>query len=783
MKNKISTISKYLRLANYLWAAQIYLKDNFLLERKLESSDIKDRLLGHWWTVPGLNFIYANLNRLICETWANMIFVTGPGHWFPAVQWNLFLEWSLSKFYNDIPYNKKWLKKVIRDFSWAYWYPSHLNPWAPWCIVEWGELWYSLSTSFWAVYDNPDLIVACVIWDWEAETAAINAAWHSVKFLNPKTSWAVLPIVHLNWYKISGPTIFSMMTNSEIKSYFKWLWYEALIVESKELESWEAWEKEEADFIWKMINTLDYSHKKIRKIQLKARENGIIKINNAWPVIILKSPKGWTSIKQFDWIKIEWSYVSHQVVLWDCKKNPRQLEKIEKWFKSYKIEELLTTSGIPNSELSSIIPKWNKKMWCNKEANNGITKDLILPNIEDLKINTKKDTKFSSMKKAGEFLKEIIIKNKDNFRLFSPDESYSNKIDKVFDVTNRAYLKKAKKWEKDLSADWRVMEMLSEHTLQWWLEWYLLTWRHWVFVSYEAFIEIVSSMVDQYIKFMHQSKEIPWRKPIASLNYILTSLGWRQDHNWFSHQNPWFISGLLDKHWDYISLYFPADSNSMLACLEEAFWEKDNVNVIIAGKRDLDQYLSLSEAKKQLRIWASTWDFLSDKNPDIVLASAWDYVTWELLEWLKMIRKYLPEVKVRYVNVCKLTAFGIWTEKWALLLKDFEEIFTKDKKVIFSFHWYPNDIRKLLYWKNLHDRFEVHWYEEEWSTTTPLDMMVRNWVSRYHILKNVCLSLQKEKKILKSNTKEIILKIEKRLKFNKKFIIEKGIDPEDLNTL
>lgn len=786
MKDNIEIIKRYHRLTNYISAAQIYLQDNFLLEKPLKPQHIKDRLLGHWWTVPGLNFIYAFLNDLICKTKSEMVFVTGPGHWFPAIQSNLFVEWSLSHFYKQIPYNKKWLFEIIKQFSWPYWYPSHLNPWAPWCILEWWELGYSLSTSFWAVFDNPDLIVACVIWDGEAETASINAAWHSVKYLNPKTSWAVLPIIHQNWYKISWPTVYSMMSDDDLKSYFHWLWYEALIVEEKKWSD---------DVYSQMLVTLDYAYKNICKIQSNARLKWIINVNTKWPVIILKSPKWWTTIKEFEWNKLEWNSDSHQVVFKWCKKNPDQLKLIEKWFKSYKVEELIDENWIPESDLQLIIPQNNFCMWMSKYANNGIKDVLNIPNIKNIEHKIMKSKtwlsicKNSSMKTAWEYLKQVFQLNErlNNFRLFSPDETYSNRIDKVFDITSRTYLKKPKKWEKDLSPDWRVMEMLSENTLQWWLEWYLLTWRHWLFVSYEAFIQIVASMVDQYGKFMYQSKEIPWRKPLSSLNYILSSLWWRQDHNGFSHQNPWFISGLLDKHWDYISIYFPVDSNSMLACLDEISQEKDNINVIIAWKNPSFQWLSLTEAKKQLDKWLWIWESLSDKKPDIVLASCWDYVSDEMIEWMNLVREYLPSIKLRYVNVCKLTAFGIGTERKSINQKEFDQFFTSSKPVIFNHHWYAHDIMKLIFWYKWSNRFVIWWYKEEGSTTTPIDMFIRNWVSRYHVVLNVCNELLNTNisSLMEKKIQDIKTKAENKLLWHREFIITHWVDPkeEEMNNL
>lgn len=772
MQKEIENIKKYKRLSDYLSAAQIYLKDNFLLEKKLEWKHIKSKLLWHWGTVPGQNFIYANINNLICKTWAECLYISGPWHWFPAVQSNLFIEWTLSKIYwEQIPYNKDWISEIIWKFSWPYGYPSHLNPWAPWAILEGGELWYSLSTAFWAVFDNPNLIATCVIWDWEAETATINAAWHSLKFLNPKESWAVLPFVHLNWYKISWPTLYSMMSEEDLKNYFLWMWWEALIVEWKWDEIYE-----------KMVEVMDYSYKKIKEIQNSYR-SWWQKIQNweKWPVIILKTPKWWGTVKEFKWEKLEWNCKSHQVVLWNCKKENEELELIEKWLKSYKVWELIDENWIPNSEIKKLIPEWNLKMWLNKHTYWGeIKKDLILPKIENQKIIWE-----SSMKTAWEYLNKIFELNKENknFRLFSPDETYSNKVDAVFKTTSRAFMQEKKSWDIDLEPDWRVMEMLSEHTLQGWLEWYLLTWRHWIFVSYEAFIQIITSMVDQYWKFLKASEEFEFRKPISSLNFILSSTWWRQDHNGFSHQNPWFVSGLLDKHNWFTSAYFPVDANSMTVALDEIFQETNQINVIIAWKREENQWLTIEQAKKSLEKWAMIWDFISDENPDVVISSAWDYITNEAIEWMKIIREYLPEAKLRYTNVCKLTSLWIWTENHSFSDEEFDSLFTKDKEIIFNYHGYANDIKKLIFWHKSSERFSVFWYEENGSTTTPLDMLIRNKVSRYHTAISSLKAISKSRKDLTSKAIILIEKIELKIKNHRKFIIKNWIDPENLNKI
>jgi len=785
MQKEIDLVKKYKRLTDYLSVAQIYLKDNFLLEEKLTWEHIKDRLLWHWGTVPGQNFVYASMNNLICKTWAECLYISWPWHWFPAVQSNLFVEWTLSEVYwEQIPYNKEWMFEIIEKFSWPYWHPSHLNPWAPGAILEWWELWYSLSTAFWAVLDNPNLVACCVIWDWEAETATINAAWHSLKFLNPAESWAVLPFVHLNGYKISWPTLYSMMSEEDLKNYFSWMWWEALIVE---------WEWDE---IYKtMIETLDYAYWKIKEIQSSYR-TWWQKIQNweKWPVIILKTPKWWGTIKEFHWEKLEWNCKSHQVVLGDCKKEPEQFELIEKWLKSYHIEYLLDENWVPNSDIQELIPKntqtcmsiwWglrsDLRMWmCKSTYWWKIKKDLVLPKLESQKIIWD-----SSMKTAWEFLNKIFELNEENknFRLFSPDETYSNKVDAVFKTTSRAFMQEKKSWEIDLSPDWRVMEMLSEHTLQGWLEWYLLTWRHWVFVSYEAFIQIVTSMVDQYWKFLKASEEFEFRKPIASLNFILSSLWWRQDHNGFSHQNPGFTSWLLDKHNWFTSIYFPADANTMLVCLEEIFWETNQINVIVAWKREQKQWLTLEQSRELLRRWAMIWDFISDENPDVVLASAGDYVTNEMIEWINIIRKYLPEAKIRYTNVCKLTSLWIWTEHHSLSDWEFEEFFTEDKEIIFSYHGYANDIRKLIFGHAASERFTVYWYEESGSTTTPLDMLIRNEVSRYHVAINALKAISKSRTDLKESAIDLIIRLELKLENHRKYIIENWIDPENLNSV
>lgn len=767
-------IRKYVEAANYLAATQIYLQDNIFLKERLKPEHIKDRLLGHWGTVPGINFVYAFCNYLIKKYDQEMLFVLGPGHGFPALQANLFIEGSLTKhFPKTIPYTEKGIEEIIKKFSWPYGYPSHSNPGAPGVILEGGELGYALSTAYGAVLDNPDLIVPCLIGDGEAETGPTATAWHANKFLDPKTCGAVLPILHVNGYKISGPTIFGRMSNKELENLFSGYGYMPIIVEGKNLYA-------------PMMKAMERAYKQIKKIQKKSRDGKEELIKPRWPMIILKSPKGWTGIHNIGNKLLEGNFLSHQVIAKDCKKDDRQLEMVENWFRSYHFEKHFTVGKGFSRDIKAVIPPDQLKMGLSKYSQGGkIRKPLKVPELGKMSIRMIEPGQLSgnSMYKAGDYYRELFKLNKKqkNFRIMSPDETYSNRIMAVFNETQRSFVWPRKKNDIDMAADGRVMEMLSEHTLQGFMQGYVLTGRHAAFVSYEAFIQIVSSMADQYAKFIKASREFPWRKPVSSITYILTSLGWRQDHNGFSHQNPGFLGSMLMKHGHLVSTYFPADANSMLATLEDCSNDTDRINIIVAGKNYLPQWRTLTEARQQQKKGLSIWDFASHKNPDVVIASAGDYPTQEALAAVNIIRHMVPKAKIRYVNVSELTALGIGDESKEMSKKDFIHYFTKDKFIIFNFHSYPTIIKTMFFGHSSAKRVQINGYCEEGSTTTPFDLQVRNGTSRYQIVLQACENLKNEKKISASEYKKIESLIRKKIRDHGQFIRKYGVDPEELS--
>jgi len=764
-KRAVEAIQKYHKAANYISAIQIYLQDNYLLEKPLDFKDIKPRLLGHWGTCPGINFVYANLNYLIKKHNINMMFVLGPGHGFPALQANLFIEGTLSKFYPKATLNEKGLSYIAKEFSWPYGFPSHSNPGAPGVILEGGELGYSLSTSYGAILDNSDLIVACLIGDGEAETGATATAWHINKFIDPAINGAVLPILHLNGYKISGPTILGRMSNKELKALFYGYGYEPIIVEGSNIYS-------------RMVDVLDYCYRRIKKIQEKAKNSKLV--SPRFPMIILRTEKGWTGIKELNHEKIEGNCLSHQVVAKECKNDREQLKAVEEWLRSYNFNELFNDKGFIN-EIKELIPKI--PMGQNKHAFGGeVLEDLNLPKItgfdEDSSIPGTIGS--SSMRRAGAYLNEIFKSNKNNFRLFSPDETYSNKLDAVFNSTTRAFVWPIEKWDKDISRNGRVIEMLSEHTLQGLMQGYILTGRHAIFASYEAFIEIVSSMADQYEKFLKVSLEFKWRKPISSFNYILTSSGWRQEHNGFSHQNPKFISGMLEKSGCLARVYFPCDGSSTLAVLKHCLDSRNMINVIVAGKTLEPRWLTTEMAEKELENGLMIWEFCSNKNPDLVICGIGDYLTKECMASIELLNTFTPEVKIRFVNVIELTALGIGNSECRTSFNDFDKYFTKDKPVIFNYHGYPNDLKSLLAYQENNKRFFVHGYTENGSTTTTFDMHVRNKTSRYHLCLETLNLMTKNKVINKDKAKKLIKMFEQKLKDHSDYIKKYGEDPKDI---
>ena len=773
MSNNADQIEKYIRATNYLSAAQIYLQDNFLLERELQPEDIKTRLLGHWGTCPGINFVYANLNNLICEHRANMLFILGPGHGFPGLQANLFVEGSLSKYDESVQRDYDGIARISREFSWPYGFPSHSNPTAPGVILEGGELGYSLATAYGSIMDNQDLIAVPLVGDGEAETGPTAGAWHLNKLVDPATNGAVLPILHVNGYKISGPTIFGRMSNAELRSLFYGYGYEPYIVEGDNIFE-------------KMKATLELAYQSILTLQSAARGGKIIR-HPRFPMIVLKTPKGWTGIKELNGLKIEDNYASHQVPAPNAKSNYDDLKAVENWMRSYKFEELFSRESGFIDEIDQLIPEGRLRMGDNKHTMGGpdVFKPLNLPEAKEYEENFERPGQQGSisMKQAGYYLKRVFELNADNknFRLMSPDETYSNKLDPVFEVTKRAFVWPKKDWDKDIAYDGRVMEMLSEHNLQGLMQGYVLTGRHAVFASYEAFVQIVSSMADQYAKFLRVAREIPWRGEIPSLNYILTSSGWRQEHNGYSHQNPGFIDDMLQRQGCFVNVYFPADANSLIAVLDTALRSTKEINIIAAGKKIESNWLSVEQAQEYLKKGLAVWDFASDEDPDIVLACAGDYLTNETMAAVELIKKEVPEVKVRVVNIMTLSPLGLGHSQQKVPLNNFDEFFTNDKPVIFNFHGYPQTLKQLLFDLGGDiSRFSVHGYMESGSTTTPFDMQVRNQTSRYHLLMESINTLAARGTITYDRAEPVVSKYEDKLRKHKEFIKENGHDPEEI---
>ncbi len=772
MKPTLDAIRKYVRAADYLSAIQIYLQDNVLLREPLKHEHIKPRLLGHWGTCPGINFVYAHLNALIAEHNADMLFVIGPGHGFPALQSNLFLEGTFARYYPEASQTEAGIRHISKKFSWPYGYPSHSNPAAPGVILEGGELGYSLSTSYGAALDNPDLIVACLVGDGEAETGPTATAWHLNKFLNPKNDGAVLPILHLNGYKISGPTIFGRMSKGELKSLFTGYGYAPRFVGGK-------------DPYPTMAKIMEETYRDIREIQ-KAHRNGKTPSKPPrWPMIILETPKGWTGIKKLHGKKIEGNFLSHQVTAPLAKTSKVELKALEEWLRSYKFNELFSPESGFSQEIKSVLPKPELLMGNSRHAHGGdIVKPLELPDIKPFTEDGPPGTiGSSSMRRAGAYLTEVMRKSAHarNFRFFSPDETYSNKLDEIFKATSRAWQLPIKKWDKDLSRDGRVIEMLSEHSLQGLTQGYILTGRHAVFASYEAFIQVVSSMVDQYAKFVKVAREIPFRGPTPSLNIILTSSGWRQEHNGFSHQNPGFIDNILQKHGCYVHVYFPPDGNSTLGVLKKCLGSRSEINIIVAGKTLEPRWLSQELAEKEIERGIMTWDFASDKNPDIVFAAAGDYMTKESLAAISLLKTELPNVRVRFVNIVELCALGIGNSDCHVRENSFADYFTYDKPVIFNFHGYPETLKPLLFdAAHDHKRFAVFGYIENGSTTTPFDMHVRNNTDRYHLVQQAAKFLASSSVITEAEAAAVIKKYDEKLAAHRVYIEKHGVDPDEI---
>ncbi len=767
--NELQWAETYWRAANYIAASSVYLKENFLLERPLRPEHIKDALLGHWGTCPGINFVYTHLNLLVEKTGQSTLLLTGPGHGFAAVLANLWLEGSLADYYPEYSMTKEGLHALIKSFCWPLGFPSHLNPGVPGCIHEGGELGYALATAFGAVLDNPKLLCVAIVGDGEAETGPTATAWHSSKWVDPKTSGAVLPILHLNGYKISSPTVYGTMTDDELTSLFTGYGYEPRFVGTSHKE---------------MADSLTWAHDRICRIQEDAR-SGRPHTRPRWPMLILKTPKGWTGIKTHNGKRVEGSYRSHQVPAHDVKTNPASLRELERWLRKYKPRELFPT-GVPSKSVLAHVPKGDLRIGSNPHALGGKRRvPLSMPDLKELEVasSPRGVHLLGTMSAAGAFLKELMARNPDNFRIFSPDELASNKLDAVLDVTGRCY-----NWPHDpdddtLRPDGKVMEVLSEHTLQAWAQGYILTGRHGIFPSYEAFLPIVDSMVSQYLKFIEHSQQYSWRTPVPGLNYILTSVCWRQDHNGFSHQNPGFINNLLAKAKEekLVRIYLPADSNILLSTIDHVFRSTNRVNAIIADKRPIRQWLTLQEAEDQCRAGVKLWGFASSENPDVVFAAAGDYQTQECLAAIQLLTDLVPDLRARFVNVSELNVLGVpWFYPNGIDEGTFAYLFPYDREVVFSFHGYPSAVKQLLFDRPKNSRFHVYGYIEKGSTTTPFDMLVRNNVSRFHLAIKAILHASKVNARVAEHRELFTTMFEKMILEHRAQILETGHDPKEI---
>ncbi len=733
-KEMLRKMHAYWRAANYLSVGQIYLFNNPLLKKALSIKDVKPRLLGHWGTTPGLNFIYVHLNRIIKEHDLSMIYITGPGHGGPGLVANTYLEGTYSEVYPNISQDEAGMKRLFTQFSFPGGIPSHVAAETPGSINEGGELGYCLAHAYGAAFDNPDLIVTCVVGDGEAETGALAASWHSNKFLNPVYDGAVLPILHLNGYKISEPTVLARIPHKELEELFLGYGYKPYFVEGDD----------PALVHQQMAATLDQAFAEIKEIQTKARKHGF-KNRPKWPMIILRTPKGWTGPKVVDGLPNEGSYRSHQVPLSELAAKPKHLKMLEQWMKSYKPQELFDKKGKLIPELAELAPVGERRMGANPHANGGLLlRDLKLPDFREYAVSVPKPAVEvgEATRVMGAFIRDVMKLNWDerNYRVFGPDETASNRLTSVFDITNRTSTAEIYKTDDHIAPDGRVMEILSEHLCQGWLEGYLLTGRHGLFSCYEAFIHIIDSMFNQHAKWLKVCKEIPWRRPVASLTYLLTSHVWRQDHNGFSHQDPGFIDHVVNKKGDIIRVYLPPDANTLLCVTDHCIRSRNKINVIVAGKQPALQFLNMDQAVKHCTAGLGIWEWASNDEgcePDIVMACSGDVPTLETLAAVEILRSHFKGLKIRVVNVVNLMKLQPPSEHPnGLSDKEYDSIFTKDKPIVFAFHGYPWLIHRLTY-RRTNQKMHVRGYKEEGTTTTPFDMVVLNDLDRYHLAEDV----------------------------------------------
>lgn len=778
-RQELDLLKLYQRATNYLAAAQIYLQSNILMHDPLTAENIKPRLLGHWGTCPGINLIYAHLNRLIRQYDADLFLVTGPGHGAPAILANLYLEGSLQTYYPYLTHDLVGLKRFVRDFSWPDGFPSHLYAGLPGTIHEGGELGYALATAFGAIMDNPHLIVACIVGDGEAETGPTATAWHSSKFIDPAESGAVLPIVHINGYKISSPTIYGTMNNEELKDLFHGYGYHPCIVEGHDLNA-------------SLYSAFDWAYHLIRSIQEAARSGAPI-AQPRWPVILLRSPKGMGGIKEINGKRIEGTYRSHQVPAKDTKNDQNELMLLEKWLRSYNPQELFDREGRPEKSLLQVCPKGEKRIGSNPHTFGGkICQPLKQEDIYryEIQLDSQNQDRARGQKRISNaraivpLLEDNIRNNPHNFRIFSPDELESNKLD-VFKVTHRDYQWPLHEWDTYIgSENGRVLEILSEHTCQGWMQGYALTGRYGLFPSYEAFLGIIATMVDQYAKFIKMSKDFPWRLPVPSLNYIATSTLWRQEHNGFSHQNPSFLNTLLNKKGEMVRIYLPPDANCLISTINHCLKSKNYINLVVCNKLEMPQWLTMDEAISHCRAGASIWKWASVDDgidPDVVMVGFSDILTLEVLAAAQILQEEVPSLRVRVINVTDLLVLESESlHPHGLNQQMFDALFTPDRPVIFNFHGYPSALKQLLFHRGDSARFYINGYQEEGTTTTPFDMLVRNGASRFHLASQAIRLASVTRPKVAASAMEKISMFDYILRDHHRYIVEHGEDPDNI---
>lgn len=774
-----SAVARYRRAVNYLAAAQIYLRDNPLLEVPLRPEHIKDRLLGHWGTAPGINLIHAHLNLLILRTGAGILLITGPGHGAAANLANMYLEGTLAEYFPYLTRDKEGLGRFLKAFSWPDAFPSHLYPGYPGVIHEGGELGYALATAFGAALDNPDLIVACIVGDGEAETGPTAGAWHGTKFLNPATDGAVLPILHLNGFKIANPTIFGTMADEELDALFYGYGYQVrTVVHSERIDH-----DMEAAMAW--------AWGEIRGLQAAARAGKEV-VRPRWPMLIVRTPKGWTGPKEIGGRKVEGSYLSHQVPAREAGTDPEQLSIVEAWLRSYRPEELFDREGRPAPDILSLCPKGDLRMAANPHSFGGrMRRPLDLPPASEygISVPARGREQVSSVEELGKYLRDVVRRNQDarNFRIVCPDELESNRVGEVLSATRRQYvwpLPDVPEVVAHTGRDGRVLEVLSEHNCQGWLQGYLLTGRHGLFPCYEAFLPIVDGMMNQYAKFLKSSLEVPWRDPISSLNYLLTSQAWRQEHNGYSHQGPGFLNNVLTKKGHTYRVYLPPDANCLLATMEHCLTVTNFINLVIASKQPMPQWLSPEEAREHCRVGASIWPWASThdgEDPEVVLACCGDALTLEVMAAADLLRREAPEWRVRVVNVTDLLVLGI-PQKYPHGLDEdrFQRLFPLGCPVIFNFHGYTAAIKQLCWERPENARFDINGYREEGTTTTPFDMQVRNRTSRYHLVIQAAWKIGARNPAAAARAESLVVRYERRIEDHRRYIREMGCDPEEI---